>query len=242
MSISPEYLLADGSPRYGVRRDGAEPPVIKARPADPRLIARDAARLGLHHLAAAVDSRLTRSWADQDDPLLATLRARHAAELAEAESLVKAELGGRTAWLRRARANHGAFLAPAVGRRKADGRYGAAALQRAVLVLALTGAAGFVAVATHGDVLALLIAGLAVCGLAYLLGGMVTERLRLPVPARLRGIWLQEIRRDITDATLLAILRAKGADVDAPTARAAGRGWAHLQTVAATVDGIHAGS
>ena len=242
MSISPEYLLADGAPRYGVRtREPAPAAGRPVLPADARLVPRAAARLGLHHLAAAVDSRLTRSWADAEDPLLAALRARHRAELAEAEKLVQAELGGRTAWLRRAAANHAAFLAPVTGRRKADGRHGAAALQRAVLALVLTGAAGFVAIATGGDVLSLIIAGLLLSGLAYLLGGLVTARLRLPVPVRLRGAWLQEIRRDITDATLLAVLRNKGVEVDERTARAARRGWEHLQAVAAKVDGIHAG-
>jgi hypothetical protein len=243
VSISPEYLLADGAPRYGVRTQEPAPAAgMPALPADARLVPRAAARLGLHHLAAAVDSRLTRSWADTDDPLLAALRARHRSELAEAEELVQAELGGRAAWLRRAAANHAAFLAPVAGRRKADGRHGAAALQRALLALVLTGVAGFVAIATDGNVLSLLVAGVLLSGLAYVLGSMVTVRLRLPVPVRLRGAWLQEIRRDITDATLLAVLRANGVDVDERTARATRRGWEHLQAVAAKVDGIPSGS
>ncbi|MFD1212571.1 hypothetical protein ACFQ36_11040, partial [Arthrobacter sp. GCM10027362] len=128
------------------------------------------------------------------------------------------------------------------GRRQADGRHNAAALQRTALGLVLTGAAGFVAVATGGNVLALLVAGLVTCGLAYVLGNWVTARLRLPVPAGLRGPWLAEIRRDITDATLLAVLRSRGVEVDERTARAAMRGWNHLRFVAAKVDEIHAGS
>ncbi|NKX51596.1 hypothetical protein HER39_13675, partial [Arthrobacter deserti] len=228
-------------PRYGVRTRDAAPAGSPAVPEDPRLIARGASRLGLHHLAAAVDSRLTRSWADGDDPLLAALRAGHPAELAAAGGLVRAELGGRAAWLRKAQANHSAFLAPVAGRRKADGRHGAAVLQRAAAALVLTAAAGFVAVATNGDLLSLLVTGFGLCCLAYLLGNMATARLRLPVPARLRGPWLEEIRQDITDATLLAVLRSKGIEVDERTARAARRGWDHLRSAAAKVDEIHAG-
>ncbi|NKX56252.1 hypothetical protein [Arthrobacter mobilis] len=242
MSISTDYLLSDGSPRYGIRTETALPSSAPAWPDDARLVPREASRLGLQHLAAAIDSRLTRAWADKEDPLLAALRAGHPAELAAAEDLVNAELGGRTAWLRKAQANRAAFLAPVAGRRQADGRYGTAVLQRAVLVLVLTGVAGAVAAATQGNLLPLLAAGLAVCGLAYVLGNLVTARLRLPVPARLQSAWLEEIRRDITDATLLSILRSKGVDVDERTARAAVRGWEHLRFVAAKVDEIHAGS
>ncbi|MFD1214876.1 hypothetical protein ACFQ36_22880, partial [Arthrobacter sp. GCM10027362] len=110
MSIS-EYLLSDGSPRYGLRTEETSPAAAPARTEDARAIPREASRLGLHHLSTAVDSRLTRAWADQDDPLLAALRAGHPAELAEAEGLVRNELGGRADWLRKARANHTAFLA-----------------------------------------------------------------------------------------------------------------------------------
>jgi hypothetical protein len=241
VSISTEYLLADGSPRYGVRTAEAVPAAAPALPSDPGLVARAASRLGLHHLAAAADSRVTRRWADKDDPLLAALRAEHPAELAEAKGLVEAELGGRADWLRRARSNHNAFLAPVTGRRRAAGSHAAAMLQRAALALGLTGTAGFVAVSTQGNLLLLLATGVVVCGLAYVLGSMVTARLRLPVPARLFGRWLEEIRTDITDATLLALLQSRRIEVDDRTARAARRGWEHLQFVAAKVDEIHAG-
>lgn len=75
--------------------------------------------------------------------------------------------------------------------------------------------------------------------LAIVGGEAITARLRVPVAPRIRRLWLKELRGDITDATLLAVLAQKGIEVDPRTAEAAGRGWESIRYAAETIDRLH---
>ncbi|MGO4187388.1 hypothetical protein [Pseudarthrobacter sp. TAF60_1] len=54
----------------------------------------------------------------------------------------------------------------------------------------------------------------------------------------IRGHWLNELREDVVNATLVAILRNKG-DLDARTAAAGQRGWASIQAASKAVAALH---
>jgi hypothetical protein len=79
--MSNEYQLVDGG--YGTRHDDAATPQ-QTRPVQATRVeetAEAAARLGLDHPAAAIDRRLTSSWAEKEGTTLQALRAEHPEEL-----------------------------------------------------------------------------------------------------------------------------------------------------------------
>lgn len=226
------YENLDGSPRYGIRT--LEPTPSAAEPssaASPIYIIRYAAGLDRIALAAAIDSRLRQSWADEDDPLLVRLRADHRNELREARRFVKSVLGTNSKWLDTSAAHFYVNLAPVITRRRAAGRTASATVERLGLFVLLILPPLLLVIG--GASLALLLAsGIVSSILAVVLGETITARLRLPVAPVIRKPWLQELRRDIEDATLLALLQAKGIEVDPDTAKAAMRGWEHLKAEA----------
>lgn len=128
--MSNEYQLVDGSPRYGSRTDHtqqtAQAPALRVEET-----AEAAARLGLDDMAAAIDCRLTSSWADKEDPLVATLRKDHPEELAAARALVKLHLGSQRQWRLKAQTVRDSRLAAVMRRRRASGS------AREILVLRL---------------------------------------------------------------------------------------------------------
>jgi hypothetical protein len=236
------YQLKDGSPRYGVRTahqdsEQLQPAIQRG---NPEAIAREAGQLGLHHLAAAADHRLTRKWADGDDELLVRLREAHPAELQEAEQIVNAKLGNPKRWLLKARSNYTRGLAPVIARRQEAGMLSRAMFLRLFLIVLLI-VPSVLAVSFSVPLLYLVFIGIASILLALYLGGVVTEWLRLPVQPGIRSGWLKELRQDIVDATLLAVLEKKRALVDSQTSAAARRGWKHIRFVAAQVDRIDQG-
>jgi hypothetical protein len=56
-----------------------------------------------------------------------------------------------------------------------------------------------------------------------------------------RAGWVKELRQDVVDATLLAVLQNKRVAVDRQTAAAAARGWKHLSFVAGQLDRMDQG-
>lgn len=84
-TMSNEYQLADGSPRYGHRTGPtAGEQTATAETARIEKVAGGAAKLSLDVLAAAMDRRLRSDWADEPDPAVEALRDDNPEELAAA--------------------------------------------------------------------------------------------------------------------------------------------------------------
>lgn len=234
--------MAPGSPRYGIRTDeGTERDRIggtRAIAVGPEQVVRQASRLGLHHLSAAIDHRLTRTWADEDDPLIVRLRAKHPETLKEAAELVKSGLGSNMKWLKAVQHVHDSVLSPVTERRRRAGKVRSATWQRATLLVALPAPAAFV-MAAGFPLEALVAVGVGSVLAAAVLGDAITVGLRLPVVGKIRPGWLEEVRSDIVDATFLALLQRRNSAIDAKTAKAAARGWNHIQFVVSKVDETH---
>ncbi|MEZ2388851.1 hypothetical protein AB6813_04770 [bacterium RCC_150] len=239
-----QYRLADGSPRYGIRRNAAPSRKVSSLPGNAGDIGREAARLSLDHLEAAINHRLSSAWADQEDPLLVEFRNEHPEELKAARALVHEHLGSNRSWLRKAQAVRDRRLTSLARRRKASGHAAAAFVLRLVLIAGLL-LPSIILVANGAPLLNLVLTGVISLGAAYGAGHAITEWARVPVMPHIRPGWLKELRSDIVDAALLAIVQEKNVqeknDVDSRTADAAVRGWKHLRFAATTVDILHDG-
>ena len=234
--MSNEYHLADGSPRYGHRTEA--PPTEQAAPAGAVRVeetAEGAALLGLDDMAAAIDRRLASSWADSQDPVVAALRKENPEELAAARALVKLHLGTQRQWRLKAQAVRDKQLAGLVGRRKASGSAREILVLRLGLLVALVAPPAYIVATDHDNVVKLIVVG-AICFAAALTGGhFLTILARVPVMPNIRGPWLNELREDIVNATLLAILQNKGVELDLRTTAACRRGWTSIQAASKTV-------
>jgi hypothetical protein len=237
--MSNEYQLVDGSPRYGSRSK-----TYTAEPASPthrvrvEVTVEAAARLGLDDMAAAIDRRLTRLWADKEDPLVVGLRKAHPFDLLAARALVKLHLGSQRQWRRKAQAVRDKHLHATMRRRRAAGSATEILLLRLGLMIALITPPAYV-VATSTDMMKLIATG-AICFAAALIGGhFLTVRARVPVMPNIRAAWLNELREDIVNATLVSILQNKGVTLDPRTAAAGERGWQSIQVAACAVKALH---
>ncbi|ELT43547.1 hypothetical protein [Arthrobacter nitrophenolicus] len=227
--MSNGYNLADGTPRYG-RRTGPgqnqQPTAVAPRVEEAAI---GAAQLGLDTLAAAIDRRLSSSWADAQDPALMALRNENPEELAAARALVKLHLGSQREWRFKAQAIRDKRLAGMMARRKASGRALEVLALRLGLMAALFAPPAFVLATDQDNLLKLLVVGV-ICVVAALMGGhFLTVRARVPVMPVIRGPWLNELREDIINATLVAVLQNKGMHMDPETAAAGRRGWESIQ-------------
>lgn len=237
--MSNEYHLADGSPRYGYRTEAATEQPAPAATVRPEEAAVGAASLGLDDLAAAIDRRLGSSWADAPDPAVNALREEHPEELAAARELVKLHLGSQRQWRLKAQAVRDKQLAGLVSRRKASGRSREILALRLGLMAALIAPPAYVVATDMNDYLKLLVTGI-VCLVAALVGGhFLTIRARVPVMPNIRGPWLKELREDIVNATLVAILQNKGVVLDRRTVMAGRRGWESIQAASKAVAALH---
>lgn len=237
--MSNEYHLADGSPRYGHRTEAATEQPAPATTVRAEEAAVGAASLGLDDLAAAIDRRLGSSWADAPDPAVNALREEHPEELAAARELVKLHLGSQRQWRLKAQAVRDKQLAGLVSRRKASGRSREILALRLGLMAALIAPPAYVVATDMNDYLKLLVTGI-VCLVAALVGGhFLTIRARVPVMPNIRGPWLKELREDIVNATLVAILQNKGVVLDRRTVMAGRRGWESIQAASKAVAALH---
>lgn len=232
-----EYHLADGSPRYGSRTsvpDGAKPlpgprsrSVVRAEEA-----AEGAARLGLDDMAAAIDRRLTSSWADAPDPVVVALRKDHPEELAAARALVTLHLGSQRQWRLKAQAVRDKQLAGTLARRRASGSARVILALRLALMAGLIALPSYVVATDRENLLKLVLVGVACIVVALAGGHFITVHARVPVMPNLRSAWLAELREDVITATLVAILRNKGIGLEQSTADAGLRGWKSIQEAA----------
>jgi hypothetical protein len=235
--MSNEYQLVGGSPRYGSRSDdhtnSAQTP-LRAEEA-----AESAARLGLDDMAAAIDRRLNAVWADREDPAVTALRKDHPEELAAAKALVKLHLGTQRQWRLKAQAVRDKHVASVMLRRRASGSAIEILLLRLGLLIALIAPPVYVVATSREDILKLVLTG-AGCVVAALIGGhFLTVRARVPVAPNIRSGWLNELRDDVVNATLVAILQNKGNGPDRVTAEAGLRGWRSIQQAAQAVKALH---
>ncbi|MFE4541498.1 hypothetical protein [Arthrobacter sp. NPDC056727] len=235
--MSNEYQLVDGSPRYGTRHD--ETPQDTGAAQSPRVeeTAEAAARLGLDHVAAAIDRRLTSPWAEKEDAVQA-LRAQYPEELASARALVRLHLGSQRQWRLKAQAVRDKQLAATMHRRRMSGRAREIFLLRLGLMLALIAPPVYVLTTSREDILKLVLTGVVCIAAAFVGGHFLTVRARVPVMPNIRGTWLAELRNDVINATLVAILQNKGVELDRMTVAAGQRGWDSITTAAKAVDAL----
>ena len=231
-----KYELADGSPRYGSRtEDHTSAPSQPAATGNVEEAAEAAAQLGLDHLAAAIHRRLTGAWADREDHVVAGLRDTHPEELAAARSLVKLHLGSQRQWRMKAQAVRDKHLAATMRRRRAAGRAREIMFLRFGLMLALIVPPIYVLANGGNDILKLVLTGIACVATAFIGGHFITARSRIPVMPTIHGAWLNELRDDVINATLVAILQNKGSQLETRAAEAGQRGWKSIQSAAKAV-------
>ena len=106
------------------------------------------------------------------------------------------------------------------------------------LMLALITPPAYVVATSQEDILKLLLTGAACIAAAFIGGHFITVRSRIPVMPNIKGAWLNELREDIVNATLVAVLRNKAAVVDGRTVAAAERGWKSIRSAAAAVESL----
>ncbi|NKX55982.1 hypothetical protein [Arthrobacter mobilis] len=240
MTIRSEYLLADGSPRYGIRtQDAAPTPSAPKAALSGRAPAEEAARLDLHQLAMAASLRSLRPTADNEAELLAALRTDNPKEHAEALKAAAEHLDSPRRWHRAAsgpfwerhvkgmlKTSNGAvrFLPPALG--LVAFLLGLPAL---ILVMAFSG--------TEPSV------GLPVTVMYLFFGSRAVNSLlkkrRFPERYRISRYLVEGLHQDVTDATLVHILRRDGREIDPAAERAALRGWNRLKDTAEKVADIY---
>ena len=233
--MSNEYQLADGSPRYGHRTDSATTVQAATPFTAPTDVAEGAAKLSLDVMAAAIDRRLRSAWADEADPAVEALRTGNPEELAAARALVRLHLGSQRQWRLKAQAVWDQRLAGNLARRRAGGRVQEILALRLGLMAALIAPPAYIVATGPDDLLKLLLAGIACFAFAVAGGHFLTCRARVPVMPNLRGPWLKELREDVVNATLVAILQNKGTPLHPRTAAAARRGWESIQAASQAV-------
>jgi hypothetical protein len=227
--MSNEYHLADGTPRYGSRTTEPDAPAARIG-ARAEEAAQAAARLGLDDMAAAIDHRLASSWADAPDPLVTGLRKDHPEELTAARALVKLHLGSQRQWRMKAQAVRDKQLEPLMRRRRASGSAREILALRLVLMGALIAVPSFIVATDRENLLKLVLVGIACIAVALAGGHFITMHARVPVMPNIRTAWLAELREDVVNATLVAILQNKGVELEASTSAAGLRGWRSIQT------------
>jgi hypothetical protein len=236
--MSNEYHLADGSPRYGHRTETPAEQSASAVTVRVEEAAEGAARLGLDDMAAAIDRRLGSAWADAPDPDVTALRKEHPEELAAARALVKLHLGSQRQWRLKAQAIRDKQLEDTVARRKASGSALEILVMRVGLMAALIALPTYIVATNQDNYVKLLVVG-ALCLAAAMAGGhFLTVRARVPVMPTIRGSWLKELREDVVDATLVAILQNKG-NLDAHSVAAGRRGWISIQAASKAEAPLH---
>ncbi|MFF2245754.1 hypothetical protein ACFVTM_16400 [Arthrobacter sp. NPDC058130] len=242
--MSNEYHLADGSPRYGSRNTV---PDAEATPT-PRLkhaarveeTAEAAARLGLDDLAAAIDRRLASSWADGPDSLVSGLRKDHPEELNAARALVKLHWGSQRQWRLKAQVVRDKQLAGTMARRRASGSAREILMLRLVLMGALIALPSYIVATDRENLLKLVLVGVVCIAVALAGGHFITVHARVPVMPNIRSAWPAELREDVIDATLVAILQNKGVDLELQASAAGVRGWLSIQAASRAVAQLRA--
>ncbi|MBG0738982.1 hypothetical protein IV500_06035 [Paeniglutamicibacter antarcticus] len=186
-------------------------------------------------MAAAIDRRLVSSWADNPNELVEGLRDAYPEELVAARTLVKAHLGSQRQWRLKAQSVRDRQLAGLMDRRRTSGSTRGILALRFVLMAALIALPVSIAATDRENLLKLVLAGVACFILAVVGGHIITVQARVPVMPAIRGAWLSELREDVVNATLVAILRSKGILMEARTIAAAERGIESIRSASQAV-------
>lgn len=122
-----------------------------------------------------------------------------------------------------------------MGRRQASGSATQLLFLRLGLAAALIAPAALILLTSQEDVLKLVLTCVAGIIAAFIGGHFLTILARVPVMPNIHGPWLAEIRQDVIDAPLVAILQNKGVELAPGAAEAGRRGWASTQAAAKAV-------
>lgn len=241
-----EYMMADGSPRYGVRigtglADVKTTPEPAVPPTDTGDLAGRATTFTAHQLAVAGALRFTVRNNARAEKAVHDLRDAYPAEYDEAEAAVAARLGSPKAWRRR-------VTTAALRMVQASER------DRGLASLTLNGLYLRIGL---GFLPLLVLAGMIVANANFWITVAVYAVVSFgvdPVKANIqrRTLGADNARvslaaagvlwEDVVDATFADVLAAKGIAVDPFTSDAARNGWAHLTRTAAAVDVMIAGT
>jgi hypothetical protein len=111
---------------------------------------------------------------------------------------------------------------------------------RLILVIALIALPSYIVATDPENLLKLVLIGFGCIAVAMIGGHFITVHARVPVMPNLRSAWLAELREDVVNATLVAILQNKGAGPEVRTSVAALRGWRSIQAAARAMDTLRA--
>ena len=180
------------------------------------------------------------SWADAPDSLVAGLRKDHPEELTAARALVKLHLGSQRQWRLKAQTVRDKHLAGAMARRRASGSAREILALRLVLLVSLIALPSYIVATDRENLLKLVLVGVACIAVALAGGHFITVHARVPVMPNIRSAWLAELRKDVVNATLVAILLNKGVDLELSTSAAGLRGWRSIQAASQAVASLRA--
>lgn len=226
-----EYMLEDGSPRYGIRTTGlvAEAPV--SMPATVGRTAEEAAMLDGAELKLAAQHRFVLDRFVNDAATIATLREAHPEELEEAKETVALRLGSPFIWRKGARQAYSRAVAEEADK---DGTLPSllahTLVSNAIYLGAIVLAIGAASLEIPFTALFLVI-------LAYwFLTTPLQRKIRRQVLRKALPVLEPEDAKlfwdDVVNATLLSVLRSKGVSVDIATSAVLARGWNHTRYVA----------
>lgn len=229
MTRTDEYLLPDGSPRFGIRTEStATAKPAKVQHHEAGRAAAQAARMTAAQLRNAVDYRFDLDCFQDDEAMIDALRSSDPNELAEAEGLVVDRLGSPKKWFSESRSR---FTGIVVG-------MGVDPHRQVSVLLGSLGLAIFPFLAMVAAML-LNLPDWAVWAVLFLVP-LGLKPARRKVYRKARGTFSttvgpedrQMIWDDVVNATLLEVLAAKGVAVDQMTVHTAGRRFNHLRHVA----------
>lgn len=234
MRHNPEYMLADGSPRYGIRT-GTAPTHVATVPSLVRVerTADAAALLDAAELKLAVQHRFVLDRVNHADAeIISGLRAGHPEELKEAEAIVAKRLGSPSVWMRGAKT---AYTEAVIDEAQMDGtlvnQLVASLKSLGLAVVSLVIVVGLVVTeAPYLPSLAIIIGMvLAVLHIQRKLSRTIDPRC---LPTRIDREDARSLWEDVVNATLVDLLQSKGIPLDQATMRVALRGWNHTRYVA----------
>jgi hypothetical protein len=117
--------------------------------------------------------------------------------------------------------------------RRASGSGREVFAMQAFLMASLIALPTYILATSGEDLLMLVFVGVGCVAVAMMGWHYNGVHARVPVMPNIRAAWLAEIRNDVVDATLVAILQNNGAGLDALTAAAGLHGWTSIQTAVA---------
>ncbi|GAA4034670.1 hypothetical protein GCM10023063_18530 [Arthrobacter methylotrophus] len=230
---NPEYMLEDGSPRYGIRTTGLESVVTPARPlATVAQTADAAAQLDGAELKLAAQHRYILDRFRQDAAVISSLREAHPEELKLAEAAVETRLGSPKVWIRGARK---AYVETTVEDAEKTGTLGSLLVTMLMSLAISIGSLVIIIGMMVQQTPPLVFLGV---NLALWLG-LIPIRKKLErtaghgtLPDNVSKDEARVFWDDVVNATFLAVLQNKGIAVDLATAAVLTRGWNHTRYVA----------